>query len=155
MIGSGILHSRRAAPFAVAAVIALAVALSSGPPAAGGARAPDGAYRGEVTTGGAQAKVRLRIAENGRKLKAFKLDPGLIVICGGAPFRLELHPVVAPAVRIKRNGRFKRTFDKVKGAEIKLEGRLLRRKGKIRDGSLTYQVGGCASKTVDWEAKRK
>lgn len=140
---------------AIAGVLAIALFV----PAIGDAgKAQDGRYRGVSTNtaGGAdKVKIRFRVAKGGKRIKNWRAK--LIVHCPILFPPAQLIEVPMPAMKVKRNGRFRRSVRSEPGqpGRIKVRGRLVGK--RVKKGRFSYQSRVCQRGVPDpirWRAKR-
>lgn len=148
---------RIAGPRAAAIAGALAIALFV--PAIGDAgKAQDGRYRGVSTNtaGGAdKVKIRFRVAKGGNRIKNWKAK--LIVHCPILFPPAQLIEVPMPTMKVKRNGRFRKSVRSEPGqpGRIKVRGKLVRK--RVKRGRFSYQSRVCQRGVPDpirWKARR-
>lgn len=142
----------------LAAVFALALAGPS--PAAD--RDPDGAYEGRGTNVGDlaldQVAVEFDVSGDGTRVKNWVVRMNAICVVFPGPVELQFVTQPMPAMKIKRDGRFAKVFEReVEGEPVRVEvsGRL---KGtRVKQGTISYRVGVCyrgEEEPIRWEAQR-
>lgn len=121
---------------------------------------PDGTYRGAETptepNGLDRLQIKFKVAKNGRAIKKWIVT--MNVICG-TDVRLIVQSM--PTMKVKRTGRFNRVYagTLANGTEYRLQvtGKLLAKKRKVTQGTLSYKVGSCHRGTytpLRWAGKR-
>lgn len=136
----------RALAVAFVALTLLLTSFTSSPVPARAASGPDGSYTAaEVPTEPNpldRLDIRFKVAKNGRKVKSWLIT--MNVICG---LDVRLVQQTMPTMKVKKNGRFGSVFagtqDNGTTYRIEVEGKLVAKKRKVKDGTLSYQVGSC------------
>ncbi|MQA74001.1 MAG: hypothetical protein GEU88_06620 [Solirubrobacterales bacterium] len=137
--------------------LALTLALPLAVAAPGG---QDGRYEGEGvgTGGGANAvTIKFRVADDGRKIKDWRVLMFVICINPILPVQYTKQPM--PTMKVDDDGRFRKVHrfdeDGVR-ARIEVSGRLVGK--RVKGGRLRYRVGACEradeGEPVRWKAKR-
>lgn len=151
---------RRLSRACAVALVALALMFSSSTVPAQAASGPDGSYAGAEVPPEPNAldalDIRFKVAKDGRKVKSWLVT--MNVICG---LDVRLISQSMPTMKIRKNGRFHGLFTGThdNGTEYRIEvgGKLVAKKRRVKDGTLSYQVGSCRRGTGDplrWAAKR-
>ncbi|MBM0125434.1 hypothetical protein [Pimelobacter simplex] len=153
---------RRLSRALAVAFVALAVLLTSSPAPAQAAPDPDGSYAAaEVPTEPNpldRLDIRFKVAKDGRKVKGWLVT--MNVVCG---LDVRLVQQTMPTMKVRRNGRFASVFagtqDNGTPYRIEVAGKLVAKKRKVTDGTLSYQVGTCRRGTdptnpLRWTGKR-
>jgi hypothetical protein len=148
------------------AAVALALTLVGSSTVASSAaptRDPDGKYDGgEVPPPDNvvdQVFISFDVAGNGRKIKRWVVT--MNVVCVTYPVSVELISQPMPTMKVKKNGRFHEVFthttDDGTEARIEVGGKLVGT--KVKDGTLSYEVGVCSrgdepGDPLRWTARR-
>ncbi|GAA1536584.1 hypothetical protein [Nocardioides humi] len=124
-------------------------------------KGPGGTYTGAETPTEPNPLDRLEIgfevSKNGRKIKKWLVT--MNVICG---LDVRLIAQSMPTMKVKRNGRFHSVYaGTLDGTDYRVEvgGKLVAKKRKVKQGTLSYEVGWCqrgndAGNPLRWKAKR-
>jgi hypothetical protein len=121
----------------LAAVAIAAVPLSS---------ARDGHWRGQLEGGERAAKVSFQVKRDGRRITNFSTT--VAAFCVGPTIgtnRLAILVVSVPSAKVRRNGRFKRTY-KTDGGAYTIRGTLRGR--RVRDGHVSLRVSTCSGHSL-------
>lgn len=153
---------RRLSRALAVAVVALAVLFTASPAPAQAAAGPDGSYTaGETPTEPNpldRLDIRFKVAKNGRKVKGWLVT--MNVVCG---LDVKLVQQTMPTMKVKKNGRFSGVFagtqDNGTSYHIEVGGKLIAKKRKVKDGTLSYEVGSCRRGTdpaspLRWAGRR-
>ena len=125
------------------AALAVAAVLLSSP--------QDGHWRGQLEGDEHAAKVSFQVKRDGRRITGFSTT--VAAFCVGPTIgtnRLAILVVSVPSAKVRRNGRFKRTY-KTDGGTYKIRGMLRGR--RVRDGHVSLNVSTCAGHSL-WTARR-
>jgi hypothetical protein len=127
----------------LAAIAVAAVLLSS---------AQDGHWKGQLEGGEHAAKVSFQVKRDGRRITGFSTT--VSAFCVGPTIgtnRFAILVVSVPSAKVRRNGRFKRTYKTDGGGTYKIRGTLRGR--RVRDGHVSLQVSTCSGQSL-WTARR-
>ncbi|MBM7515056.1 hypothetical protein [Nocardioides nitrophenolicus] len=153
---------RRLSRALAVAFVALAVLFTASPTPAQAAAEPDGSYTAAETptepNGLDRLEIRFQVAKNGRKVKGWLVT--MNVVCG---LDVRLIQQTMPTMKVKKSGRFGSVFAGTQpdGTTYRIEvgGKLVAKKRKVKDGTLSYQVGLCRRGTdpanpLRWAGRR-
>lgn len=127
------------------AALALA-ALALPASALAGGRGPDGRYEGKVSGVGDNAidQVEIFFDVEGKGGKVTDWHANLNVVCSTFPVSVEYVQARMPVMKVKRNGSFRKVFEREIDdveARIEVSGKLVGK--RVTKGTFSYEVGLC------------